>query len=150
VLVTSVLGVLLFYAVLWIPTGLSILIGPDITLRESTLLLDAVRPVAQTALASFLVLAGLLLVIFVEPPTKWWTGGDELSGDWKPTIMAVLLIVAFFIISALPFARDFFALTEMTPFEWALVCGATVIWMFAVRFFWRHSITARFLGIKYA
>ncbi|NTU63417.1 MAG: HAD-IC family P-type ATPase [Chloroflexi bacterium] len=149
VLLTSALGVVLFYAVLWVPTGLSTLIGPDITLRESTLLLDAVRPVAQTALASFLVLAGLLLVIFVEPPTKWWTGGDELSGDWKPTIMAVLLIVAFFIISAIPFARDFFALTEMTPFEWVLVCGTTIIWMLAVRFFWRHSITARFLGIKY-
>ena len=150
VILTSVLGVLLFYAVLWIPTGLSTLIGPDITLRESTLLLDAVRPVAQTALASFLVLAGLLLVIFVEPPTKWWTGGDELSGDWKPTLLAVVLIIGFFIISAIPFLREFFALTEMTPFEWALVCGTTIVWLFAVRFFWRHSITARFLGIRYA
>jgi cation-transporting ATPase E len=150
VLLTSILGVLLFYAVLWIPTGLSTVFGPDITLRQSTLLLDAVRPVAQTALASFLVLAGLLLVIFVEPPTKWWVGGDELSGDWKPTGLAVLLIIAFLIISALPFARDFFALTELTPFEWILVMTATIVWLFAVRFFWRHSITARFLGIKYA
>jgi cation-transporting ATPase E len=150
VLLTSAFGVLLFYAVLWIPSGLASVFGPDITLRQSTMMLDAVRPVAQTALASFLVLAGLLLVIFVEPPTKWWTGGDELSGDWKPTIMAVLLIIAFFIISAIPFLRGFFALTELTPFEWALVCGTTIIWLFAVRFFWRHSITARFLGIKYA
>jgi cation-transporting ATPase E len=107
-------------------------------------------PIAQTALASFLVLAGLLLVIFVEPPTNWWVGGDELSGDWKPTIMAVLLIIAFFIISAVPFLRGFFAMTQLTLFEWALVCGTTIIWMFAVRFAWRHSITARFLGIKYA
>ena len=72
------------------------------------------------------------------------------TGDWKPTMLAVLLIIGFFIISAIPFLRDFFALTEMTPFEWALVCGTTIIWLFAVRFFWRHSITARFLGIKYA
>ena len=150
VLLTSVIGVVLFYAVLWIPTGLSALIGPEVTLRQSTLLLDAVRPVAQSALASFLVLAGLLLVIFVEPPTKWWIGGDELSGDWKPTIMTVLLIIGFFIISAVPFLRNIFALTELTLFEWGLILGATVIWLFAVRFFWRHSITARFLGIKYA
>lgn len=150
VLLTSILGVVLFYAVLWIPTGLSTVVGPDITLRQSTLLLDAVRPVAQTALASFLVLAGLLLVIFVEPPTKWWTGGDELSGDWKPTIMAVLLIIGFFIIAAIPPLRGFFALTELTPFEWGLVCLTTIVWLWAVRFFWRHSITARFLGINYA
>jgi cation-transporting ATPase E len=150
VLLTSVFGVVLFYAVLWIPSGLSTVLGPDVTLRESTLLIEAVRPVAQTALASFLVLAGLLLVIFVEPPTKWWTGGDELSGDWKPAIMAVLLIIGFFIVSAAPFLRNIFALTEMTPFEWVLVCGTTLLWMFAVRFFWRHSLTARFLGIRWA
>jgi cation-transporting ATPase E len=150
VLLTSVLGVVLFYAVLWIPTGLSAVIGPEVTLRQSTLLLDTVRPIAQTALASFLVLAGLLLVIFVEPPTKWWIGGDELSGDWKPTIMALLLIVGFFIISAVPALRDIFALTELTLFEWALILVMTVIWLLVVRFFWRRNITARFLGIKYA
>jgi cation-transporting ATPase E len=150
VLVTSVLGVLLFYAVLWIPSGLSTVIGPDITLRQSTLLLDAARPVAQTALASFLVLAGLLLVIFVEPPTKWWTGGDELSGDWKPTILAALLIAGFFVVSVVPALRNIFALTELTPFEWVLIVGATLIWLFLVRLAWRHNITARFLGIKYA
>ncbi len=150
VLLTSIIGVLLFYVVLWIPTGLSQVLGPDVTLRQSTLLMHAARPVAQSALASFLVLAGLLLVIFVEPPTKWWTGGDELSGDWRPTITAVLLIIGFFVISAVPMLRDIFALSELTPFEWALICGATIIWLFAVRFFWRHSITARFLGIQYA
>jgi cation-transporting P-type ATPase E len=150
VLLTSVIGVVLFYAVLWIPTGLSNLIGPEITLRQSTLLLDTVRPVAQTALASFLVLAGLLLVIFVEPPTRWWTGGDELSGDWKPTILTVLLLIGFFAVSAVPVLRSIFALSELTLFEWTLIVGATAIWLFAVRFFWRHSITARFLGIRYA
>ncbi len=150
VILTSVLGVLLFYAVLWIPSGLSEVFGPDITMRQSALLLETVRPVAQTALASFLALAGLLLVIFVEPPTKWWTGGDELSGDWKPTIMAAILIMGFFIVSAVPALRSIFALTELTLFEWALILGATVIWLFTARFFWRHRITARFLGIKYA
>ncbi len=149
VVLTSIIGVLLFYAVLWISTGLSHLIGPEITLRERTIMLGTMRPIAQTALASFLVLAGLLLVIFVEPPSKWWTGGDELSGDWKPTIMAILLIVGFFIISAVPALRNLFALRELNMFEWALTLGATVIWLFTVRFFWRQNITARFLGIQY-
>jgi cation-transporting P-type ATPase E len=150
VLLTSVLGTILFYAVLWIPSGLTEVFGPDITLRQSTLLLEAVRPVAQTAVASFLVLAGLLLVIFVEPPTKWWTGGDELSGDWKPTILAVLLLIAFFVMMAVPFLRNIFAMSALTPFEWVLVIGTTLVWTFLARFAWRHNITARFLGIKYA
>jgi cation-transporting P-type ATPase E len=149
-LLTSLLGVVLFYIVLWVPTGLSHLIGPEVTLRESTRILASMRPIAQTALASFLVLAGLLLVIFVEPPSQWWTGGDVLSGDWKPTIMAVLLIIGFFIVSAVPALRGIFALTELTPFEWALIIGTTLAWLFLVRFSWRHNLTARFLGIKYA
>jgi cation-transporting ATPase E len=147
VLLTSIFGVVLFYSVLWIPTGLSNVLGPEVTLRQSTLLIQAVRPIAQTALASFLVLAGLLLVIFVEPPAKWWTGGDELSGDWRPSIMAVLLIIIFFIISAVPALRSIFALSELTLFEW-VICGRHICCS-PVRFFW-HSITARFLGIKYA
>jgi hypothetical protein len=49
-----------------------------------------------------------------------------------------------------PALRSIFALSELTLFEWTLTIGATVIWLFAVRFFWRHSITARFLDIKYA
>jgi hypothetical protein len=31
-----------------------------------------------------------------------------------------------------------------------LIISATIVWLFAVRFLWRHSLTARFLGIKYA
>ena len=78
-----------------------------------------------------------------------WRAGRP-SPVWLGVAGAVLLSVAFFIISAVPALRNFFALVELTPFEWVLVCGATIIWMFAVRFFWRHSITARFLGIQYA
>lgn len=146
VVLTSVLGVILFYLVLWLPTGL---LPPDVTVHQSRLILEAVRPIAQTALASFLVLAGLLLVIFVEPPTPWWTGGDELSGDWKPAVMVVLLMIAFFVISAVPELRSIFALSQLTRVEWTLTIGTTTLWLFAVRFFWRHNITARFLGIKY-
>ena len=51
---------------------------------------------------------------------------------------------------AVPPLRNIFALTDLTPFEWALVIGTTIVWTLLVRFFWRHSITARFLGIKYA
>jgi cation-transporting ATPase E len=150
VLLTSVVGVLLFYAVLWASTGFANITSTEMTVRESRLIIEAARPIGQTALASFLVLAGLLLVIFVEPPTPWWTGGDELSGDWKPTILAIVLMLGFFVIMAVPFLRDIFALRVLNLLEWGLIIAATLIWIFLVRFSWRHHITARFLGIKYA
>ena len=50
--------------------------------------------VAQTALTTVCVFCGLLLVVFSKPPTPAWTGGDELSGDWRPTALAALLLAA--------------------------------------------------------
>jgi len=57
---------------------------------------------AQTALVSFLVLSGLLLVVFAEPPTAWWTGAAALSGDWRPTALAAGLAAAFVAVSLAP------------------------------------------------
>ncbi len=36
---------------------------------------------AQTYLTVFSVMAGLLLGLFVEPPVRWFVGGEHLSGD---------------------------------------------------------------------
>ena len=50
---------------------------------------------AQTTLTYMIVICGILLVIFVEPPTKWWAGGDVLSGDWRPTLLSIGLLILF-------------------------------------------------------
>ena len=73
VLVTSALGVLLFYGVWLVPLLPAVAAeSPSAQLVAAS---AAARPIAQTALAVFVALTGLLLVIFVEPPTPWWTGG---------------------------------------------------------------------------
>ena len=49
---------------------------------------------AQTALTGFTVLTGVLLMVFALPPTRWFVGGADYSGDWRPTILAGVLIAA--------------------------------------------------------
>jgi len=110
-------------------------------------ILEGVRPVAQTTLTTFLVICGLFLVIFVEPPTEWWTGGDVLSGDWKPTILAAVLMAAFVVINAVPQARALFALAPLGWTELGLVAAALAIWLPLVRLLWRKRLIARFLGL---
>ncbi len=103
---------------------------------------------AQSTLVSFLVLVGLLTVIFVEPPTEWWTGGDELGGDWKPTILATILVGVFFVIVSVKPLRDIFALGAVGTVELgAAILGATV-WLFLVRWLWRNRVFEKYLGIK--
>ena len=106
------------------------------------------RLTAQSTLVAFLVLVGLLTVIFVEPPTEWWAGGDHIAGDWKPTILAGSLMLVFFVIVFVKPLRDIFALGEIGAPELAVASGFAVVWLFLVRWLWRKNIFARYLGIK--
>ncbi|MFN2220238.1 MAG: HAD-IC family P-type ATPase, partial [Anaerolineae bacterium] len=51
--------------------------------------------IARTALTTVTILCGLVLIPFVEPPTKAWVGGDVLSGDWRPTLLAAGMLVLY-------------------------------------------------------
>ena len=104
-------------------------------------------PFAQTALSAFLVFCGLLLVILVKPPTRWWVGGEELSGDRKPALLAVGLMLAFLVISVTPPLRTLAALSPLEPRYLPLIVAALVAWLFLVRSFWRGQLIERFLGM---
>ena len=103
---------------------------------------------AQTALTSFFVLAGVLLMVFAEPPIRWLAGGAPYSGKWMPTIAAVVLIVAYAIILfALPRVRLFFDLVAVPPSIHIGVFLMTVIWVFVQRAVWRARSFERFLDL---
>jgi len=150
VLITSAIALLLFSGTFMLLLQRAGALEQALAQAQYIILFEAVRPVAQTALTAFLVVCGLFLVIFVEPPTEWWTGGDTLSGDWKPTILAVLLLAAFVVINAVPQARALFALAPLGWTELGLVAGALAIWLPLVRVLWRKHLIARFLGLHRA
>jgi cation-transporting ATPase E len=90
----------------------------------------------------------LILVIFVEPPSEFWTGGDELAGDWRPTLLALGLFVFFFVGLQIPLIREFYGLpTLQQPLDYAVIFATTVIWTFFLRFVWRARLFERYLGI---
>jgi cation-transporting ATPase E len=137
---SSLGGLLVFYAALEMEVGrLGVALNPELALA-------AALPVAQTAVSAFLIAVGLFLVIFVEPPTKWWTGGTELSGDWKPTIMAVVLMLAIPVLINVPIINDFFSMKPLRLEYNGLVIAVTAVWVLTVRLFWRHRLLERFLG----
>jgi cation-transporting ATPase E len=105
-------------------------------------------PVAQTALVTFLVLSGLLLVVFVAPPTAWWTGAATLRGDRRPAALAVSLMVTFVVVSVTPPLRALFALSPLGLMEIGLVAAALGAWLLLVRWTWRQRLLARFVGAR--
>ncbi len=142
VLITSALGLLLFVGsyVLWLLS-----VGAFGT-RNGIARLDD-YPAAQTTLTMFLVFCGLFLVIFVEPPTPWWVGGNHLSGDWRPTLLAVGMMVAFVCITLIAPLRALFVLSPLGLRELLLVAVALVVWLVAVRATWRLRLLGRYLNI---
>jgi cation-transporting ATPase E len=147
-LVTSVLGVALFYGTLLVRLRLGGLwVGRvlDLSAFETLPRFIALLDSARSTLAVFMVLAGILLVIFVEPPTEWWAGGDTLSGDWRPTWLALGLALAFILVIMTPL-RSIFALARINMGEALAVAATLVVWLFTVRLFWRQRIIARLVG----
>ena len=147
VLFTSAIGLVVFYAALLLPISGPLapanLSGAQLAQQFSSMI-----PLAQTTLTSFLVVTGLLLVVFVEPPIEWLEGGDVASGDWRPTIMAGVLLAAFTLISIVPSLRDVFALATLDALSVGIVTAGVIVWFFVVRFVWRRHIITRFLGMK--
>jgi cation-transporting ATPase E len=48
---------------------------------------------------SFLAVRGLLLVMFVEPPSRYWAVADETCGDRRPTWLAMVLLIGLLAIA---------------------------------------------------
>jgi cation-transporting ATPase E len=105
---------------------------------------------ARTMLTYFTVICGIILLVFVEPPTKWWAGGDVLSGDWRPTYLAIGLLVLFVFCLVVPAARDFYGLTLLRQTShYVIIVLATIIWVFGLRFVWRRRLVESYLNMEH-
>ncbi len=103
--------------------------------------------IARTALTTVTVLCGLVLIPFVEPPTKWWVGGDVLSGDWRPALLALGMLGLFGVITAVPSLRDFFELTPLRGLDYLLIGIVVAVWALLLRLIWRARLFERLLDL---
>ncbi|MBI5666865.1 MAG: HAD-IC family P-type ATPase [Chloroflexi bacterium] len=104
--------------------------------------------VSRTILTALVTLGGLLLLPLVEPPTRFWEGGDDYSGDWRPTLLAIALGAAFIIVLFVPALRDFFELAALQPQDFVFIGAALLVWLFTVRFIWRSRLLQRFMHLE--
>jgi cation-transporting ATPase E len=102
---------------------------------------------SQTALTAVLMLCGLVLIPFVEPPTKGWVGGDEFSGDRRPTILAGIMLALFVVVMIVPAFRTFFELEPLSVADIGIIVGIVAVWAFGLRFIWRGKVLERLAGL---
>jgi cation-transporting ATPase E len=118
-------------------------------LQEPGESLGTAQLIAQSALTSFAVYSGLLLVPFVVPPANLWVGGSKLNGDWRPTLLALGLLVVYSLIIAIAPLRAFFSLTALEVQDYLFIGAAALIWSIIQRWIWRAHLFERFLQLDW-
>jgi hypothetical protein len=103
---------------------------------------------AQSALTSFLVLAGLALIVFVEPPADWVAVVRPKTLDRRPAVMAVGLGVVYVGLLVFEPVRGIFALDFLDLPEASFVAFALVAWLLVIRWTWRHDVVQRLVGVR--
>ncbi len=103
---------------------------------------------ARTALTAYLVYAGLFLILFVEPPIRWFAVVESVTEDRRPAALALTLGVGFVVLLLVPFARDWFSFSLPRPGDMLLVAMAVLGWLLLIRTFWSRRLVDRFLGIE--
>jgi cation-transporting ATPase E len=107
------------------------------------------KPEAQTALITFNIFCGLLLVIYAQPPLKFFVGGDKFSGDWRPTIMAGVILAGFFVVMAIEPFRKLFDLYPLSLLQFLIIAGAALLYGLILMFVWRKKLLDRMLGVNF-
>ena len=98
---------------------------------------------ARSELTTTLMFCGLLLVPFVEPPTRLWVSGDDYSGDRRPTMLAIALFGVYLLALLVPPFRQFFQLTELPMVDVLLSAGFAIVWAVVTREVWRLNLFER-------
>jgi cation-transporting ATPase E len=103
--------------------------------------------IPRSALVTILVMGQLLLLPFLKPPTPAWVGGEPLSQDWRYSIVAGVLLAAYFLIVSIPSLSRFFELYPLGVVNYLFIGLVAIEWCFILRSIWRSRFFDRFLGI---
>jgi cation-transporting ATPase E len=98
---------------------------------------------ARTALTLTAISCGLLLILFLEPPTPAWVAANPLSGDWRPAVLAAGLFALVIVFMVLPVSRDFYELVLPDAWGFALIGLVVFAWTVIVRAVWRFDLPGR-------
>jgi len=95
------------------------------------------RSYTQLVLTYALVAMGLLLVLFLRPPTRLWKGAATQGGDRRFTAVAVVLLAAFLLVSRIPLADELFLLRPLRqPWDYGIVGVVVLGWAVSLRVIW--------------
>jgi cation-transporting ATPase E len=103
---------------------------------------------AQGSLSIFISWTAVLLILFLEPPGRFFLGWrKEVSPDRRPAVLAAVLFAVLLIVWSVDPIGYYFGVLEKPWFVIAAIMGAVAAWFFLIRAVWRANLLERFLGL---
>lgn len=101
----------------------------------------------QTGLSTFVSLASFVLILFLCPPNRFFAAWTRPTGDRRPTVLVIALLVAFGTVLFVPALSDYFGLTGPAAPVFTTVLPAMVLWFGALTAAYRLRLLDRILGL---
>ena len=121
-------------------TGLTY--GVDADFAEASATLGA-----QSAMSVFVSVTAMVLILLLEPPHRIFTAWRPVTGDRRPTWLALGLFVAFAIVLVVPATREYFGLTAPDPPVIEYPAVGLVLWFVSLSLVLRYRVLERVLGL---
>ena len=103
---------------------------------------------AQTGLSTFVCLASFVLILFLFPPSRFFAAWTGPTDDRRPTVLVVVLVVAFTAVLFAPALSNYFGLTGPARPVFTTVLPALVLWFGALSAAYRFRLLDRVLGLS--
>jgi cation-transporting ATPase E len=124
-------------------TGLTFAAGDQFSTAAATI-------VAQSTLSIFITFTAFVLILFLAPPARFFTGWKRaVSADKRPLWLTIALTIVFVFVITLPETADYFGLIAVGPGIYISLAVCLIVWTIAVRSAWRHHWLERFLGLDW-
>ena len=102
---------------------------------------------AQTGLATFVSLASVLLILFLEPPTRLFAAWRRPSPDKRPAVLVVALLIGLVLALVVPALRTYFGLTRPAVIVYETSIPLLVVWFLTLTAAYRFRVMDRLLGL---
>lgn len=103
--------------------------------------------VARSALTTFLVYTGIVCILFVRPYFQFLAVINNKTNDVKPTLMALVMALAYVAVMAVEPLRNFFELIVLNPKDYIIIAIAVGIWSVLLWLTYRWHLLNRFFNV---
>ena len=105
---------------------------------------------AQTGLSTFVSMASILLILFLQPPARLFASWTAPTSDKRPAVLVVVLLAVLLGVLFTPALSDYFGLTGPAAPVYETVLPALAVWFVVLSAAYRFRLLDRVLGLRAA